>query len=57
MLSENYEKLENGRTYYNPCVVSDLGFITTNDWEFNDKLRRTLQIHCVVGIEERTWFM
>ena len=29
-------------TYNQPCVVFDLFFVTTNDWELTNKLRRTL---------------
>ena len=57
MPSAHYERVEDRQTYYNPCVVSDLYFVTTNDWQLTDKLRQTFPILCAVVIEERTWFM
>lgn len=45
-------------TYYKSCVVSDLSFVTTNDWELTDKLKDvTNWMLCLMGMNERTWFM
>jgi hypothetical protein len=52
--SARYGKIITEATYYQPCVVSDLSFVTTNDWELVDKLREMLPPKYVVRIDEHT---
>jgi len=48
------ERRRADETYNKACIVSDFPFVTTNDWELTNKLRRIWVVTYVRGDDERT---
>jgi hypothetical protein len=57
MIGAATKEWRTNETYYKSCVIADLLFVTINNWELTDKLRRALLRIYVMGIDERTWLM